>query len=144
MTHKRLYVEAPGLDTEIWVGDEEGNFVQKEMGVLDTKLLPGKYTVQFGLGTTIYDIDLQEDIELDPESIRKLIKEDSAKDVRGCFLYNPFTGKHFFRIYNPTNRSKFKDYSMDAEEIWVKIESGDLSLFDDGKLSWSSKTLGIK
>ena len=72
--HKKLVVYADKPDREIWVGDEEGNFVQKETGKLDTGLLPGKYTVEFGLGTARYLLDLQEDMELNYDSIQKYRK----------------------------------------------------------------------
>jgi hypothetical protein len=63
-THKRLLVIALEPATEIWVGDDEGNFVQKEVGRMDTRLLPGQYTIEFGLGTKKRPIDLQDDLEV--------------------------------------------------------------------------------
>ena len=65
-----------------------------------------------------------------------------ARGARGCLLWNPITGKHFFRIYDDKN---FKDYDLAAEEIWVNIESGDLEFNDgEGKLNWSRKVLGLE
>jgi hypothetical protein len=63
-TYKRLLVIALEPATEIWVGDDEGNFVQKEVGRMDTRLLPGRYTIEFGLGTKKWPIDLQDDLEV--------------------------------------------------------------------------------
>ena len=56
-----LVIVAESPDTEIWLGDNEGYFVQKETGRLSTGLLPGMYVVEFGLGTPQYEIDLAAD-----------------------------------------------------------------------------------
>ena len=52
---KPVYYEvtivAASPTTEIWLGDDDGHFVQKEIGTLRTSLLPGYYTVEFGLGS---------------------------------------------------------------------------------------------
>lgn len=53
-----LIIEAEARATEIWLGDNQGHFVQNETGLLHTRLLPGHYTVEFGLGSTMYPIDL--------------------------------------------------------------------------------------
>ena len=57
-TYYGLVIVAESPDTEIWLGDDEGHFVQKETGTLSSSLLPGMYIVAFGLGTPQYDIDL--------------------------------------------------------------------------------------
>ena len=53
-----LIIVAASPATDIWLGDDEGHFVQKEIGTLETSLLPGDYTVEFGLGTATYPIHL--------------------------------------------------------------------------------------
>jgi hypothetical protein len=53
-----LRIEAASPSTEIWLGDNEGHLVQKETGRLVSSLLPGAYTVEFGLGSTTYPIKL--------------------------------------------------------------------------------------
>jgi len=53
-----LVIEAASECTEIWLGDNDGHFVQKSVGVLRTSLIPGDYTVEFGLGTATYPITL--------------------------------------------------------------------------------------
>ena len=53
-----LTVIASSPATDIWLGDDEGHLVQKEVGTLKTSLLPGNYTVEFGLGTSTYPIHL--------------------------------------------------------------------------------------
>ena len=53
-----LTIVASSPATDIWLGDNEGHLVQKEIGTLETSLLPGDYTVEFGLGTTAYPIHL--------------------------------------------------------------------------------------
>ena len=52
-----LVIVAASPTTDIWLGDD-GHLVQKEIGTLETSLLPGDYTVEFGLGTTPYPIHL--------------------------------------------------------------------------------------
>ena len=52
-----LVIVAASAATEIWLGDDGGNFVQKEIGTLRS-LLAGDYTVEFGLGSPPYPIHL--------------------------------------------------------------------------------------
>ncbi len=61
--YKRLVVVARDPQTDIWIGDDEGNFVQKANGRLETHLLPGSYIVEFGLGKKQHWIELSEDVE---------------------------------------------------------------------------------
>lgn len=74
--------------------------------------------------------------------------ETSAKGKRGFLLYNPFTGKHFFRIYESDDKRKFTDYKVCAEDIEIEILAGGLSLYksdnedERSRLDWSSKVLG--
>jgi len=56
--YHHLVIEAEYPNTEIWLGDDRGFFVQKETGMLDTHLSPGDYTVQFCLGSPAYLIHL--------------------------------------------------------------------------------------
>ena len=60
-TYYDLVIVAESPDTEIWLGDDEGHFVQKATGTLSSSLLPGMYIVEFGLGTPQYEIDLSAD-----------------------------------------------------------------------------------
>lgn len=53
-----LTIVAASPTTDIWLGDDEGHLVQKETGTLETSVLAGDYTVEFGLGTTTYPIRL--------------------------------------------------------------------------------------
>lgn len=53
-----LVIVAASPTTDIWLGDNDGHLVQKEIGTLQTRLLPGDYTVKFGLGTAPYPIHL--------------------------------------------------------------------------------------
>ncbi len=62
--YKHLLIVARDSTTDIWVGDDEGNLVQKEIGRMDTHLLPGKYTVEFKLGTERRFFELVDDLEL--------------------------------------------------------------------------------
>ena len=65
-----LVVVATSQDTDIWLGDEEGHLVDKGEGRLVTSILPGRYVVEFGLGTTTFPIDLTQDTWLTEEEIR--------------------------------------------------------------------------
>lgn len=56
--YHRLVIEATEPETEIWLAGDEGFLVQKEIGTLDSHLLPGTYTVEFGLGAPPYEIRL--------------------------------------------------------------------------------------
>lgn len=53
-----LVIVATSPTTEIWLGDDDGHLVQKEIGTLETSLLSGDYTVEFGLGSPPYPIHL--------------------------------------------------------------------------------------
>jgi hypothetical protein len=55
-----LFIEATSESTDIWLGDDDGHFVQKGIGVLRSSLMPGDYTVEFGLGSATYPISLTE------------------------------------------------------------------------------------
>lgn len=57
--HFDLVILAESPTTEIWLADDAGHLVQKELGELRTGLLPGDYVVEFGLGTTCYPIRLR-------------------------------------------------------------------------------------
>jgi len=54
-------IEASSPATEIWLGDDAGYLVQKEVGEMRTSLLAGHYVVEFGLGTSPYPIHLKDD-----------------------------------------------------------------------------------
>jgi hypothetical protein len=54
----KLEIVAASPATEIWLGDDAGHLVQKEVGKLKTSLLPGYYVVEFGLGTSLYPVQL--------------------------------------------------------------------------------------
>jgi hypothetical protein len=51
-----LVIVASSRATEIWLADDGGHLVQKEVGTLRSSLLPGYYTVEFGLGDPKYPI----------------------------------------------------------------------------------------
>jgi repressor LexA len=57
--HRLVIAAIPNMD--IWLADDDGHLVQKETGELDTRLLPGHYAVEFGLGTQTYPIHLEKD-----------------------------------------------------------------------------------
>ena len=55
-----IVIKARSQSTEIWLGDNEGYFVQKDIGLLRSNLLPGDYTVEFGLGSPTYPLSLRQ------------------------------------------------------------------------------------
>lgn len=67
--YHRLVIMATCPDTEIWLGDDLGHFVQKGVGTLESSLLPGNYTVEFGLGTAPYPIHLAADSHYTQEEL---------------------------------------------------------------------------
>ena len=56
-----LEITAETPTTEIWLGDDAGSLVVKEVGHLRERLLPGNYVVEFGLGTPCYPVPLDHD-----------------------------------------------------------------------------------
>jgi hypothetical protein len=65
VTYHKLKITATDPSQAIYLADEDGlNLVQKEIGVMDTSLLPGKYMAFFGLGAQGHRIDLTADLEI--------------------------------------------------------------------------------
>jgi len=56
--YHELVILASSPTTDIWLGDDGGHFVQEEIGEMRTSLMPGHYTVEFGLGAPTYPIHL--------------------------------------------------------------------------------------
>jgi hypothetical protein len=46
--------------TEIWLGNDHGHLFQRATGTLEARLVPGDYTVEFGLGSFPYPIRLEQ------------------------------------------------------------------------------------
>ena len=59
--YRKLVIIASSPTTDIWLGDEDGYLVQKEIGTLETSVMEGQYTVEFDLGTRTYPIHVTED-----------------------------------------------------------------------------------
>lgn len=53
-----LVIVATSKTIDIWLADDGGHLVQKEIGTLRTSHLPGFYTVEFGLGNPTFPIPL--------------------------------------------------------------------------------------
>jgi len=68
-TYFDIEIEGRSADTEIWLADDAGHLVQKEVGTLRSSLIPGDYVVEFGLGTTCYPIHLRDHVELTQREI---------------------------------------------------------------------------
>lgn len=62
--YKKLIIRATDPKTDIWLADDDGNLVQKEVGEMKTSLLKGKYVVHFGLKSKGIEFDLHEDREM--------------------------------------------------------------------------------
>src|SRR5687768_5481700 len=69
--YRRLEIIGRSRRSEIWLGDDEGHLVQKEVGLLKSSLLPGHYVVAFELGGKCYPIHLEQDIRLTQDQIEK-------------------------------------------------------------------------
>lgn len=61
-SYRRLIIKASPR-TDIWLSDDDGHLVQKELGTLDTRLVAGHYAIELGLGTQSYPIHLVKDSE---------------------------------------------------------------------------------
>lgn len=68
-TYYRLIAEARDLDTQVWLGDDEGHLVATQIGKLDGRFKPGLYTVEFGLGNRKYRLRLNRDIYIHESNI---------------------------------------------------------------------------
>ena len=62
--YHRIEIVAELPETAIWLGDLDGCLVKKSVGKLDIGLMPGDYTVQFGLGTPVYPIHFDRDLHI--------------------------------------------------------------------------------
>jgi hypothetical protein len=71
MVYRNLVIEASTPETAIWLGDDEGHLVQKKVGILDTHVLEGHYTIEFGLGTATYPIHLTGEVRITEEQIKE-------------------------------------------------------------------------
>lgn len=67
--YHRLQVEADAPDTEIWLGDQAGFLVEKAIGRLDSRLMPGEYVVEFGRGGPCYPVSLDAPLSLSEREI---------------------------------------------------------------------------
>lgn len=79
--YHRLVIVASSPGIEIWLGDDAGHLVQKEIGELKTSLLPGNYVVEFGLGNPMYPVPLtrasrytQNELEAGPTCPRPILQ----------------------------------------------------------------------
>jgi len=70
LTYYRVSIQATDATTEIWIGDDHGHPVMRETGALHTHLLAGDYTVEFGLGSTVYPLVLHGPVVLTEAAVR--------------------------------------------------------------------------
>jgi hypothetical protein len=63
-----VVIVARSPKTDIWLA-HEGHLVQKSDGVLETRILPGDYTVEFGLGSPTYPLRVARDVRWTEEEI---------------------------------------------------------------------------
>jgi hypothetical protein len=54
-----LVIVADAPDTDIWLGNDHGHLIQRATGTLQASLVPGEYTVEFGLGSFPYPVRLE-------------------------------------------------------------------------------------
>jgi hypothetical protein len=55
-----LVIVADDPATDIWLGNDHGHLIQRATGTLKASLVPGEYTVEFGLGSFPYPIRLEQ------------------------------------------------------------------------------------
>jgi hypothetical protein len=58
--HCELVITADLPTTEIWLGNDHGHLIERATGTLEARLVPGEYTVEFGLGSFPYPIRLEQ------------------------------------------------------------------------------------
>lgn len=63
-----VVIVARSPKTDIWVA-HQGHLVQKSDGVLETSILPGDYTVEFGLGSPTYPLHVTRAVRWTEEEI---------------------------------------------------------------------------
>lgn len=63
-----VVIVARSQKTDIWLA-HEGHLVQKSDGTLETSILPGHYTVEFGLGSPTYPLHVISDVRWTEEQI---------------------------------------------------------------------------
>jgi hypothetical protein len=69
--YRRLVIVASSSTTDIWLGDDKDHLVQKENGILDTRVMEGDYIVEFGLGATAYSIHLTVDVRYTEKDLKR-------------------------------------------------------------------------
>lgn len=93
----RLIIRA-SPHTDIWLADDGGHFVQKGRCMLDASLLPGRYVVEFGLGTQTYPIDLDKDTQYSQVEIEAGLS-CPRPTVKLAPPYTPKQGQYLAFIY---------------------------------------------
>jgi hypothetical protein len=63
-----VVVVARSTKTDIWLA-HEGHLVQKSYGTLETRIMPGHYTVEFGLGAPTYPLHVTQNLRLTEEEL---------------------------------------------------------------------------
>lgn len=71
--------------------------------------------------------------------------ETPAKGVKGSLLWNPWTERHFFRVYDKKNKT-YTDYAIRVEDLEMEIQSNIVSIYAGTTLrpaciDWSTKYL---
>lgn len=111
-SYHRLVIKALP-ETDIWLADVDGHLVQKERGTLDASLLPGRYVVEFGLGTQTYPIDLMKDSDYSQAEIQAGAP-CPRPEVKLAPLYTTKQGQYLAFIYYFT---KIHDESPSEAEM---------------------------
>jgi hypothetical protein len=63
-----VVIVAQSPKTDIWLA-HEGHLVQMSDGTLETSILAGHYTVEFGLGTSTYPLHVTQNLRCSEEEI---------------------------------------------------------------------------
>ena len=77
-----LTIKAESPETEIWVGDLEGNLIVKQKGTLEACLMEGRKAVSFGLNEEKIPFDINEDIEYHERDLRKTPSDDCKESEK--------------------------------------------------------------
>jgi len=82
--YRKLIITASSPITDIWLGDDDCHLVQKETGTLETSIMEGRYTVEFGLGTPKYPIHVTQDVRYTEAQLREGFHIPSANSRKSA------------------------------------------------------------
>ena len=78
-----LVIVAESPTTEIWLGNDHGHLIQRATGTLKASLVPGEYTIEFGLGAFPYPIRLEQSSRYKESELAENFGSPHSKPPKG-------------------------------------------------------------